>query len=186
MQADMPEGKLVHVRLTGVMVDKLLEIDEEMYAPYVTYEKGEKVLYVELLKALYGTLHAACLFWEKLSGKLVEWGFEINLYGRCVANKVVNGKMLTVVWHMDDLIISHVDKAIVDKFVADMEEKFGKEAPLNVSQGSVHDYLGMKLDYLTKGKVIITMIDYIKAIINEVLKEMIGKATSHEILAIHC
>ena len=35
------------------MVDKLLEIDEEMYLPYVTGEDNQKVMYV---KALYGTI----------------------------------------------------------------------------------------------------------------------------------
>ena len=72
MQADMDE--LVHIRFTGKMVDLLLEIDREMYEPCVTTEGKQKVMYVELLKALYGTLHAARLFWEKLSGKLKEWG----------------------------------------------------------------------------------------------------------------
>jgi hypothetical protein len=43
-------------------------------------EGKEKVLYVELIKALYGTLKAAKLFWLLLSGKLQEWGFEINKY----------------------------------------------------------------------------------------------------------
>ena len=64
MQVEMDE--LVHVRFEGEMVDKLLEIDEDLYASYVTEEKGKKVMYVELLKALYGTLRAARLFWEKL------------------------------------------------------------------------------------------------------------------------
>ena len=56
IQADMPDSELVHVRLTEVMGDKLLEIDEAMYKPYIMYEKGQKVLYVKLLKALYGML----------------------------------------------------------------------------------------------------------------------------------
>ena len=60
MHADQDD--LVHVRFTGEMVDKLIEIDEEMYAPYVTWEGRQKVMYVELLKALYGTIKAAILF----------------------------------------------------------------------------------------------------------------------------
>ena len=72
---------------------------------------------VELLKALCGTLRAARLFWEKLSGLLVEWGFVINPYDSCVANKMVNGKQLTVVWHVDDLKISHVDTSVTDHFI---------------------------------------------------------------------
>jgi hypothetical protein len=76
MQADMDE--LVHIRFTGKMVDLLLEIDQDMYSPCVVNEGKEKVKYVELLKALYGTVHAARLFWEKLTGKLLEWGFTAN------------------------------------------------------------------------------------------------------------
>ena len=62
MQADMDD--LVHVHFTGDMVDKLLEIDARIYGPCVTIEREEKVMYVELSKALYGTVKAARLFWE--------------------------------------------------------------------------------------------------------------------------
>ena len=62
MQAKIDE--LVHVRFTGAMVTLLSEIDHEMYKNYVVIEKGEQVMYMELLKALYGTLRAAHLFWQ--------------------------------------------------------------------------------------------------------------------------
>ena len=56
--------------------DKLLEIDKEIYLPYVTWEGNQKVMYVGLLKALYGTIKAVKLFWERLTKHLVEdWGF---------------------------------------------------------------------------------------------------------------
>ena len=54
MQANM--DKLVHVRFTGKMVNLLLEVDPDMYKPYVIHEGKERVMYVELLKALYGTV----------------------------------------------------------------------------------------------------------------------------------
>ena len=176
MQADMDEQ--VHVRLTGVMVEQLLEIDHDMYAPYVVYERGEKVMYVELLKALYGTLRAARLFWEKLTTKLKNWGFELNPYDSCVANKMVNGKQLTVVWHVDDLKISHVEQEVVDQFIQDMEDEFGKESPLNISRGDVHEYLGMKLDFSEPGQVTVTMIDYIQGVLHDIPSDMVGTATS--------
>jgi hypothetical protein len=78
MQADMDEETFV--RIHGKMAELLLEIDPEMYKPCVIYEGKEKVIYVKLLKALYGTLRAARLFWEKLSRQLMDWGFEINPY----------------------------------------------------------------------------------------------------------
>ena len=132
MQADMDE--VVHVRFTGTMVDKLLEIDEEMYGPYVVYEGKEKVMFVELLKALYGTLRAARLFWEKLSKKLQEWGFTPNPYDSCVVNKMINGKQCTVGWHVDDIKASRVDPKVIDHLIDMMNEEFGKEEPLTVSR----------------------------------------------------
>jgi hypothetical protein len=59
----------------------------------------------------------------------VEWGFKINPYDPCVANKMENGKQLTVVWHVDDLKVSHCQVAVVDNFIKRMEEEFGKETP---------------------------------------------------------
>jgi hypothetical protein len=70
MQADMDEG--VHMRLVGTMVELLLQIAPE-YERYVVIEGGQRVLYVLLLKALYGTMRAALLFWRKLTSKLQEW-----------------------------------------------------------------------------------------------------------------
>ena len=177
MQAEIDE--LVHVRFTGAMVTLLLEIDHEMYKDYVVVEKGEQVMYMELLKALYGTLRAARLFWQKLSKQLIdEWGFIPNKYDDCVVNKMVNGQQMTVVWHVDDLKVSHVDMAEVEKFVRKMEETFGKDTPLTVSRGQVHDYLGMTLDFRTKGEVKISMEHYIDMMLQDAPDEMKGTATT--------
>jgi hypothetical protein len=71
LQAEM-EG-IVHVRLTDVVVDALQRIDPT-YCDYSTYKGNKKVLYVQLQKALYGTLQAPMIFWKKLSCQLLEWG----------------------------------------------------------------------------------------------------------------
>ena len=176
MQADM--DKLVHVRFTGKMVDLLLEIDQNMYGPCVTKEGKETVMYVELLKALYGTVRAAQLFWEKLTKKLLEWGFTPNQYDPCVMNKTIANTQLTVAWHVDDLKVSHVNSKVVDQFIMDMEGEFGKETPLNQSRGKMHDYLGMTLDFTIPGEVTITMVDYIKGVLYDAPKEMRGSAVT--------
>ena len=49
------------------------------------------MLYVKFLKALYGSFKLVLLFYKKLTGELIEMGFEINPYDPCVANKIVNG-----------------------------------------------------------------------------------------------
>jgi hypothetical protein len=58
MQVDL-DDEMIHVHLTGKMVELLLEIDHELYESYLVREQGEMVMYVKLLKALYGTMHAA-------------------------------------------------------------------------------------------------------------------------------
>ena len=54
------------MKITGVLVDYLVEIAPEVYADYVVIEKGKRVLYVEVLRALYGMLIAALLWYKKL------------------------------------------------------------------------------------------------------------------------
>ena len=175
MHADQDD--LVHVRFTGEMVDKLLKIDEEMYAPYVTWEGSQKVMYVELLKALYGTIKAAKLFWEKMTNHLVkDWGFTINPYDSCVANKVINGKQCTIVWHVDDLKISHVSEEVVDNVIDLMNHVFGEQTPMTVSSGTCHDYLGMTFDFTKPKKLQVHMKGYIDLILGGLPKTMDGVA----------
>ena len=177
MQADIDE--LVHVRFTGEMVKMLLDIDKEMYSQYVVMERGEMVMYMELLKALYGTLRAARLFWQKLSKQLIDtWGFVRNKYDDCVVNKTINGSQMTVVWHVDDLKVSHVDAQEVGKFIRQMEETFGKDTPLSVSRGKTQEYLGMSLDFRNKGEVRINMEHYINMMLRDAPPEMDGTSNT--------
>jgi len=83
---------------------------------------------------LYGTLQAALLFWRLLSDTLQEWGFEINAYNQCVANQIIEGKQCTVLWHVDDLKISHVSKHVVEDNLKKLTEKFGQDSPLTISR----------------------------------------------------
>jgi hypothetical protein len=41
-------------------------------------------------------------------------------------------------------------------------------------RGKVHDYLGMIFDFLVKGKVMVTMMEYIKNIIKDFPEEITG------------
>ena len=49
------------MKITEVLVDILVKLAPEIYAVYVVYENGKKVLYVEVLQAPYGMLVAAIL-----------------------------------------------------------------------------------------------------------------------------
>ena len=87
------------------MAELMVATTPEIYKKYVSVNrKGELVLYVEALNALYGIMKAALLFYLKFVNNLKSIGFELNPYDPCVANKIVDGAQLTVVWHVDDLI----------------------------------------------------------------------------------
>jgi hypothetical protein len=115
---------------------------------------------VELVKALYGTLKAARLFWLLLSGKLQEWVFDIKGYDSCVANNTINDKQCTIIWHVDDLKIFHVDSKVVDGIISLLEKEFGKQGPLSIHREKVHDYLGMCLDFRCPGRLVVSMESY--------------------------
>ena len=141
-------------------------------------ERGRQVMYVKLKKALYGTLQAAIRFWEELASRLRSWGFKINRYDRCVANKTIKGKQCTIAWHVDDLKISHVDPDVVTSIIEKLNKEYGKLTPLTVTRGKIHEYLGIKVDFSESGKVKLSMKDYIGELLEESPADMAGIATS--------
>ena len=83
----------------GKLAELMVKVAPEIYTKYVIINpKGETVLYVRLLNALYGIMKAALLYYQCFVADLKSIGFEINPYDPCVANKmIVEGKQLTVV-----------------------------------------------------------------------------------------
>ena len=73
-------------------------------------KKKRQVIYLRLQIALYGMMKSALLFYKKLIKELKEMGFEINPYDPCMGNKLVCEKQMTVRWHVNDLMISHINK----------------------------------------------------------------------------
>ena len=74
----------------------LVAMAPEIYADYVVYENGQKVLYVQMLKALYGMMKASLLYYKKFRKDIEGNGYEVNPYDPCVANKKINGKQHTL------------------------------------------------------------------------------------------
>ena len=96
IQTAMPEVKegeeRVMMKTIGVLVDMLVQLDPQLYGPHIVYEKGRKVLYVQVLRAIYGMLTARLLWYMKFKKDLEGIGFKFNDYDPCIANRMVNGK----------------------------------------------------------------------------------------------
>ena len=167
LTADPEDMDRVIMKITGVLVDMLVELAPEEYGPFVVIENGKKVLYVRILKALYGMLAAALLWYKKFRKDLESIGFIFNPYDPCVANRMVNNKQQTVRFHVDDLMSSHVNASVNDEFYKWLNEQCGQCGEVTQHQGKVHDYLGMNFDFSEKGKVIVDMIAYVKAMLDD-------------------
>ena len=167
-QTPQPDDDKVVIHLRGRLAELMVLIASELYTPFVILENGKKVLYVQLLNALYGTLKAALLSYMKLRKDLEEDGFIINPYDMCVAKKLVDGKQMTVVWYVDDLKLSHICPQEVSATIEFLCEHYEDEnGKLKVTRGKIHYFLGMTLDYTTPGEVKIKMINYVKKMIRE-------------------
>ena len=79
---------------------------------------------------------------------------------------------------MDDLKISHVDPKVVDDVIELLKSEVGNEAPLTISRGKVHEYLGMTIDFSVKGKVKLTMMKHIENMLTELPVDMSGTVRS--------
>ena len=177
MQTDIDET--IHIRLDGPLVDLLIKVDPS-YQSFVCHERGQRVIYTCLNKALYGTLQAAMLFWKELTKFVItDLGFTINPYDSCVANKIIDGKQCTILWHVDDIKMSHVSQGVLESIMKQIEARFGREAPLTVTRGPVHEYLGMTIDFSRPGTVQFHMKAFIDDLIAETPSELLkGMAVS--------
>jgi len=147
-----------------------------VYKPYATTDKkGVRQLIVQCQNALYGTMVASLLYYRKFTKSLTDAGFEINPYDPCVANKMIEGKQMTICFHVDDCKLSHRKSKVMDETIEWLRQEYESifedgSGAMTVHRGKVLKYLGMTLDYTVKGQVQITMTDYIDEILTAFAK----------------
>mgnify|MGYP001951138350 CR=1 FL=1 len=163
------DGDKIILILRDEIALMLVDLDPDVYLEALEYHKGKPVLYLHVQRAIYGMLQSALLFYEKFVKDLTEYGFKLNPYDPCVANKTVNGEQLTIVWHVDDVKASHEDQKVLDTFGKWVNDKYGddKIGKVKITRGHRHDYLGMILDFATAGEVKIDMQYYVQAIVED-------------------
>lgn len=91
-----------------------------------------------------------------------------------MVNKVINRKKCTLIWHIDDVMGSHVEQTVLDDIAEKLNNKakYGQEMPLMIHRGMVHEYLGMTINYSEDGKVKFSMPDYIKGLLDKAPEDM--------------
>jgi hypothetical protein len=144
--------------LRGKLCELMVKVNPQLYRKYVMHTKrGVPVLYVELYKSLYGLMRSALLFYRKLKAKLIKYGFEMNPYNPCVANKVTkDGKQLTVLWHVEDLEASCVHGHEITKLFLYLKRIYDNK--MTIDRNKKFEFLGMQLDYSEPGVFGVDMI----------------------------
>ena len=176
--ADVP-GERVIMKITGHLVDILVKMAPLEYGPFVVLENGKRVLYLQVLKALYGMLVAALLWYKKFRKDLESVGFKFNPYDPCVCNRDVDGKQHTVRFHVDDLWSSHVDSKVNDKFLDWLNEKYGSYGKVQAERGKKFDYLGVNYDLSEPGVLKVDMIEYMKAMVRDFPEDLTDTSENH-------
>ena len=92
----------IYMEISGQGLDVLLCNYELIYRAMVYNEK----VYVRLDRALYGTIEVAKVWYDTLSTYLTKLGFIANPRDECVFNMHYEGRQLTILLHVDDLMIS--------------------------------------------------------------------------------
>ena len=161
MQAELPKGarkdkknennkdgnERVMMKITGVLVDMLVQLNPNLYSKHVVYNNGKKTLYVWVLRALYGMLTSSLLWYKKFRKDLESYGFKFNPYDPCVAFRKEKGQQHTIRFHVDDIMSSHRDKEVNTEFGKWLNRKYGKHKPVEPVRGKIHDFLGMNFDF---------------------------------------
>ena len=76
------------------------------------------------MNALYRTMVTSLLYYKKFVSSLKRNGFRLNPYNPCVGNKLVDGKVLTICFHVDDCKISHRLSKVVDDTIAWLRDEY--------------------------------------------------------------
>ena len=91
-------------------------------------------------------------------------GFEENPVSPCVFNMMINGSQATILLYVDDMLIAHRSKEVINNIMNSIDQKYGKGSRL---EGKVIEFLGMRIEKEDNGSVLVSMPKHI----NELLEE---------------
>lgn len=168
---------VIHLKLQGPLALLLVEHDTSTWKKHLRKGNRRPVIYVVCNKVIYSTLNAAILAYKKLTKHFIIWGFEMNPYNPCLWNKEINGEQFTIIFHVNDLKLSHVDLSVVTMIINKLKDTYTSNSSiqdkLTITRGKVHEYLGMSISYEIPGEVRITMYDYVSKLIAQLPEDMI-------------
>lgn len=121
-------------------------------------------LLVQILKALYGLVQSAALWFEALTAFVKSLGFVPNTIDNCVMNKRSDGRNVTIVLYVDDILILSEKRDDIDWLIDALRREYGE---LSIESGESFTYLGMGLETNQQGEIQLRMDAYIQGVLDE-------------------
>jgi heat shock protein HspQ len=159
MTKDDP-SKLVFMAIAPMIVGILVDIDPT----YKAFLRPNGSIIVEVEQALYGCIESAALWYKELNAFLGSIGFTPNPYEKCILNKKHPDGQTTIALYVNDLLITSTRQTQAEAVVDALRDKY-KE--LKVTTGTVHNYLGVVLDFSDPPYVSINQVGMIEDIMRK-------------------
>ena len=137
------------MKFTGASVDILCKMNSK-YIPFVTVEGGIKVLYVQLIKAIYGCVQSALLWYKMFHQHLKHLGLSSIHTTHASRTRTSTGNNVPLPG-MSTIQKCHMPSR--QWSLAQIEERFGK---ITVNRGKEHVFLGTNIRYMPNGTAEIT------------------------------
>lgn len=144
LHAPIPDDLEIFVKLDRVNTEMLCQIRPD----YQQYVSSDGTISLKLLKALYGLVQSARLWYDRLVGVLKNGGFVMNPYDVCVWNHGEGKEQCTVVIHVDDMLATCCLESKLDMFEKLMKDEFGE---VSVKHGPAFSYLGLFIELTNHG-----------------------------------
>jgi Reverse transcriptase (RNA-dependent DNA polymerase) len=147
----------------------IMRIESELAAMLVTmYPEDYQLdqdgcIYVVLVKALYGCVESAKLWYDEITPTLRALGFVSNSKDLCVFNLQRNGHQVTVCLYVDDLLVTSIDEGDIDWLHQQLELNY---VNVSINKGHSHSYLGMTLNFSTESEVKVNMESYVRDVLD--------------------
>ena len=158
-----------------VIEPRIAEMISGMDPTFAEARLPNGTIIAKLKKCLYGCIESAKRWQEHVTGTLSDLGFVANPHDTCILNKTCeDGKQLTVVLYVDDLLVTCVHPERIRELLAQLRKKYNE---VTAVEGPVVEYLGQRIDFTVPGTASITMDGMTERIIADSGTQLLNKVT---------
>ena len=150
------------MKLRGILVDMIKEINPKACSKFVTCQNNKKILRTRMIKPSCGMLKASLLYCTQFLSDANDIGCVMNSCGAHTFNKIMNNKKNTLTWRACGAKSVHTSPKASNELAVWCEQKCGSYdlGYASVTRGKRHYCLVMNLDCSRKTAASTCMADH--------------------------